>query len=103
MKYVVLIYKIFLNLIQESVILQVCNSASFFSGCVHRDKSKCCIALATDAEDVRVFEKTLTGGFSCAKTRLTFDTEMLLNNNKNKKVIFDSYINGKQTNKKDFN
>ena len=67
------------------------------------DKSKCCIALATDAEDVRVFEKTLTGGFSCAKTRLTFDTEMLLNNNQNKKVIFDSYINGKQTNKKDFN
>ena len=80
-----------------------CNSASFFSGCVHRDKSKCCIALATDAEDVRVFEKTLIGGFSCVNTRLTFDTEILLNNNKNEKVIFDSYINGKQTNKKDFN
>ena len=24
-----------------------CNSASSFSGCVHRDKSKCCIALPT--------------------------------------------------------
>ena len=36
-----------------------CNSASPFSGCVHRDKSKCCIVLPTDAEHVRVFERTL--------------------------------------------
>ena len=41
-----------------------CNFASSFSGCVHRDKSKCCIALPTDAEHVRVFEKTLIEGFS---------------------------------------
>ena len=41
-----------------------CNSASSFSGCVHRNKSKCCIALPTDADFVRVFEKTLVGGFS---------------------------------------
>ena len=34
-----------------------CNSAISFSGCVHRNKSKCCIALPTDAEHVRVFEK----------------------------------------------
>ena len=34
-----------------------CNSASSFSGCVHRDKSKCLIALPADAEHVRVFEK----------------------------------------------
>ena len=27
-----------------------CNSASSFSSCVHRDKSKCCIALPTDAK-----------------------------------------------------
>ena len=33
-------------------------SASSFSGCVQRFKSKCCIALPTDAEIVRVFEKT---------------------------------------------
>ena len=39
-----------------------CNSASSFSGCVHKDKSKC-IALPTDAEHVRVFERTLIGGF----------------------------------------
>ena len=39
-----------------------CNSASGFSGCVQRLKSKCRIALPTDAEIVRVFEKTLIGG-----------------------------------------
>ena len=32
-----------------------CKSASSFSVCVHRDKSKCCIALPTDAEHIRVF------------------------------------------------
>ena len=34
-----------------------CNSAISFSGCVHRYKSKCLIALPTEAEHVRVFEK----------------------------------------------
>ena len=34
-----------------------CNSASSFSGCVHRSKNKCCIALPTDADYVRLFEK----------------------------------------------
>ena len=29
-----------------------CNSASSFSGCDHRNKSKCCIAYLTDAEFV---------------------------------------------------
>ena len=51
-----------------------CNSASSFSGCVHRNKSKCLIALPTDAEHVRVFEKTLIDGFSCVNTRLAFDS-----------------------------
>ena len=51
-----------------------CNSASSFSGCVHRLKSKWCIALQTDAEIVRVFEKTLIGGYSCVNTRMAFDT-----------------------------
>ena len=37
--------------------LKKCNSVSSFSGCVHRDKSKCLIALPTEAEHVRVFEK----------------------------------------------
>ena len=55
-----------------------CNSASSFSGCVHRDKGKCCIALPTNAEHVRVFEK-----LCCVNTRLAFETEILINNNKN--------------------
>ena len=40
-----------------------CNTASTFTGCVHRSKSKCCIAPPTDAEHVKAFEKTLIGGF----------------------------------------
>ena len=78
-----------------------CNSASFFSGCVHRDKSKCCIALPTDAEYVRVFEKTLIAGFSFVNIRLAFDTEILLNNDKkNNKVLFDLHIDGKKQTKR---
>ena len=51
-------------------------------------KSKCCIALPTDAEVVRVFEKTLIGGYSCVNTRIAFDTDLFLNNAKAEKVIF---------------
>ena len=80
-----------------------CNSASSFGGCVHRDKSKCLIALPTDAEHVRVFEKTLIGGFNCVNTRLALDTQILLSEKENEKVIFDLDINGKKTNKKDLN
>ena len=36
-----------------------CNSASSFSGCIQRFKSKCCIALPTDGKIVRIFEKTI--------------------------------------------
>ena len=49
-----------------------CNSAS---GCVHSEKSKCCIALPTDTEHVRLFEKTLIGGFSCVNPRPAFDRD----------------------------
>ena len=77
-----------------------CNSASSFSGCVHRNKSKCCIALPTDAEHVRVFEKTLIGVFSCVNTRLAFDTEVLIDKNENKKVIFDLLIDNKKQTKR---
>ena len=59
------------------------NSAGSFSGTVHRDKSKCLIALPTDAEHVRVFEKTLIGCFSCVNTRLAFDTQILLSEKEN--------------------
>ena len=55
-----------------------CNSASSFSGCVHRDNIKCLIALPTDTEQVKLFERTLIGGFSCVNTRLAFDSQILL-------------------------
>ena len=78
-----------------------CNSTSSFSGCVHKEKSKCCIASPTDAGHVKVFEKTLIGGFSCVNTRLDFDTEILLNNDKkNNKVLFDLHIDRKKQTKR---
>ena len=40
---------------------QKCNSASSFSGTVHRDKSKCFIALHTNSEKVKFFKQTLIG------------------------------------------
>ena len=65
-----------------------CNSASSFSGCVQRFKSKCCIALPTDAEVIRVFKKTLIGGYSCVNTRMAFDTDLFLKDIENEKVLF---------------
>ena len=64
-----------------------CNSASSFSGCVHRLKSKCRIVLPTDAEIVRIFERTVMGGYSCINTRMAFDTNLLLKDIKNEKVL----------------
>ena len=51
-------------------------------GCVKRGKSKCCIALPTEAEHVKVFEKKQIGGFSCVNRRLAFDTEILIDDKK---------------------
>ena len=73
-----------------------CNTASSVSGCVHRNKSKCCIALPTDAEYVRAFEKTLLGGFSCVNTRLAFDTNILLNDTNKEKVLIELDIDEKK-------
>ena len=70
-----------------------CNSASGFSGCVQRLKSKCCIALPVDAEITRVFEQTLIGGYSCVNTRMAFDTEIFLKDAENQKVIFKTQNN----------
>ena len=61
-----------------------CYSASSLSGSIERDLSKVIIALPTSDEIVDVFEKTLTGGFSCVNTRLAFDTEILLLNSTEK-------------------
>ena len=46
---------------QDTVILCSSHLQVHSVFCVHRDKNKRCIALPTDAEHVRVFEKTLTG------------------------------------------
>ena len=72
-----------------------CNSASSFSRCVHRHKSKCCIALPTDAYFIRIFEKTLIGGFSCLNIRLAFYTDILVDDPDKEKVIIELNIGGK--------
>ena len=81
-----------------------CNSASSFNGCVHRDKSKCLIALPTDIEQVKLFEKTLIGGFSCVNTRLAFDSQILIPKygRDNSKLIYEIKTNkGKEKKKSD--
>ena len=40
------------------------------------------------------------GDFSCVNTRLTFNTEILIDDNKNEKVLFDLHINGKKQTKR---
>ena len=59
--------------------------------------SKVIIALPTSNDIVDIFEKTLTGGFSCVNTRLTFDTEVSLLNS------FDRKDGDKDILKKDYN
>ena len=53
-----------------------CNSASSFSGCVQRLKSKCYIALPTNTKIVRVYESTAIGGYNCVNIRMTFNTDL---------------------------
>ena len=56
------------------------NSTSKLSGCIQREQSKCILALPTNNCHVKIFERTLSGGFSCVNTRLSFDTELLIPN-----------------------
>ena len=70
-----------------------CNSVSGFSGCVQRLQSKCVIALLTDAEIVRIFEKTLIGGYLCVNTRMAFNTEIFLKDAENEKNLFKDLNN----------
>ena len=44
--------------------------------------------LLTDAEIVRIFEKTVMGGYSCINTRMAFDTNVPLKDTKNEKLLF---------------
>ena len=60
--------------------LRQCNSASTLNGYIERDTGKVVIALSTNNDAVEIFEKTLTGGYSCIKTRLDFNTEILISN-----------------------
>ena len=55
-----------------------CNSASSLSGCIEREMSRVIISFPTNVEHLEIFEKTITGGFSCVNTRLAFDTTILL-------------------------
>ena len=55
-----------------------CNSASSLSGCIEREMSKVIITFPTNVDHLEIFEKTITGGFSCVNTRLAFDTSILL-------------------------
>ena len=57
-----------------------CNSPSKLSGCIQREQSKIVLALPTNNSIVEIFEKTLTGGFSCVNASLFFDTELLMQN-----------------------
>ena len=84
-----------------------CNSASFYSGCVQRDKSKCIIALPTNSDHAIFFEETLIGGFSRINTRLAFDTSILFPNKddsdeqrKDLKIVYDLAIDNEQKRKR---
>ena len=56
------------------------NSASKLSCCIQREQSKVIVALPTDNKQMKTFEKTLSGGFSCVNTGLSFEREILMPN-----------------------
>ena len=56
--------------------------------------------MPTDTDFVRPFEKPLIGGFGCVNTRLAFDTNILLRDTDQEKVLLEIYIDGKKTIKK---
>lgn len=47
---------------------RICKSATTLSGCIERE------------EVVEIFQKTLTGGFSCINIRLSFNTDTFFTN-----------------------
>ena len=82
---VILLYEIFENKFQamyekSGFNPRKCNSASKLSGCIQREQSKVILALPTNNSIMETFEKTLTGGFSCVNTQLSFNTELLMSN-----------------------
>ena len=73
-----------------------CNSVSCLSGCVHEDKSKCLIALPTNASYILLFERTLIGGFSYVNTHLDFDSQILLPKVNRDKYKLTFFIEGQK-------
>ena len=45
---------------------------------------------------MRVFEKSLIGGFSCVNIRLAFDTDILVKDPKTEKVLVEIDVNGQK-------
>ena len=84
------------------------------SGYIEREMSRIILALPTKLEHVKVFEQTVTDGFSSVSTRMAFDTQILLPNleykddlEKNQlnkdfkyKVVCDLKLDGKKAQKK---
>ena len=77
-----------------------CNSASTLSRCIEREMSKVIISFPTNVEHHEIFEKTITGGFSCVNTRLAFDSSIYLPRKSNGetdldwRIVYD--INGEE-------
>ena len=46
-----------------------------------------------------MFDKTWIGGLSCVNTKLALDTQILLNDKQNEKVLFDLKFDGKKQTK----
>lgn len=72
--------------------LRRCNSASTLSGCIQsgciqRNLRNFIIALPIDAETIDLLEKTIIRGFSLVNTRLSFDTNILMQNSKASEII----------------
>ena len=57
-----------------------CNSASSMSRYIEREMSRIILALATKLEHAKIFQQTLTGGFSSVNIRLAFNTQILRTN-----------------------
>ena len=56
------------------------NSASKLSGCIQKEQSKMVLTSPTKNNVIEVFGETITGGFRCVNTRLSFDHEILMPN-----------------------
>ena len=63
-----------------------CSSASTLSGAIQRDMPKVIISFPTNANVIKLMEKTLIGGMSVLNTRLGFDSNIFIKDKKQKLV-----------------